>query len=337
MQTESMLTQKKPSIAVDNKGSGFSWRFSGEATLWVNDKASHFKKLYDKGVDAQWNPDKDIDWSIEVPFGAMLAPDAGLESFLKSPLARFGVPFWNNFRWQYQVWLVSQFLHGEESALMGALRIAQSITGIEAKKAISVQIMDEARHSEVFARYLDLHAPEGIYPVTPPFAKLVTESLSHSNWDFVLLGTQVLIEGVAMAAFRMAEATLHDELIRSIVRLVHRDEARHTAIGQISLKGLYDQLSECERRERCDFLAAAAELTAQRFLLEDIWDRMGINVKDGVNFAATDKFMLAYRRTVFAKVISIIHSVGLMDNRLERDLTLLGFSPRRGLHHRCHN
>jgi hypothetical protein len=190
--------------------------------------------------------------------------------------------------------------------------------------------MDEARHAEVFGRYLD-RCPKGdAYAVSRPFADLVTSAFSHRDWDMATLGVQVLIEGVAVAAFRMAETTLHDDLIRSIVRLVHRDEARHTALGQASLSGLYGQLSASERRERCDFIAAAAELTARRFLLEEVWERVGIPAREGAAFAAQDPVMSSYRRAIFAKVIGTVRQVGLLDERLRRDLERLGYSVRAG-------
>lgn len=288
-------------------------------------RASALAKLYAQSVRNQWKPDETIDWSLPVMFGAQLPPDPGLDNFLRSPLGDYGSEVWNRFRWEYQTWLVSQFYHGEQVALIGAARIAHTVSGLEAKQVAAVQAMDEARHIEVFGRYLDRHCPSPRYPIEPEFADLVSEALNHDSWDFALLGVQVLIEGVAVAAFRMAEVTLHDELIRSIIRMVNRDEARHTAFGQLSLRDVYADLSSQERAQRTQFLAAAAEVTMRRFLLEDVWARVGIDPMRGARFAANDDIMTAYRRTVFANVIRTIKHVGLYTSELHSDFQKLGF------------
>jgi rubrerythrin len=303
---------------------GVCIRTTDETWIWSEAASEPLRKLYDRCVTGQWVPDAAIDWSLEVPFGSQLAPDVGLQGFLASPLGRGGSQLWNDFRWEYQVWLVSQFYHGEQAALVGASRIAQAIKDLDAKKVAATQIMDEARHVDVFGRYLERHLPVPAYPVSPAFADLVIGSLSDSRWDFAVLGIQVLVEGVALAAFRMAEATLHDELIRSIVRRVLQDEVRHVSFGALSLRGFYEQLSTSERRERTDFLASAAELTARRFLLEDVWERVGIDRSEGASFASRDAAMVAYRRTVFAQVVRLIRNVGLLDARLRRDFVALG-------------
>lgn len=292
--------------------------------LWADDECEQSQRLYRKAVDGQWNADRDIDWTLDVPFGKPLPADAGLSSFLQSPIAAGGRELWNRFRWEYQVWLVSQFFHGEQAALAGASRIAQFARELDAKQAAAAQVMDEARHVYAFGRYLHDSCPAPAYAVSPAFRTLVSDSLSDPRWDFASLGIQVMVEGVAMATFRLAENTLHDDLIRSIVRLVHRDEARHVAFGIFTLQSFYRELSDYERRERREFIVAGAELTAQRFLLEDVWARIGVDPKQGARFAFGDPLMAAYRRVVFMKVMSIARNIGLLDSRLQRDFSLLG-------------
>jgi hypothetical protein len=292
--------------------------------LWASDECARSRRIYAKAVDSQWDPDRDIDWTLEVPFGDPLPPDAGLPAFLNSPLGAGRRELWNRFRWEYQLWLISQFYHGEQSALVGAARIAQTVRELDAKQAAAAQVMDEARHIEVFRRYLQQHCPTGAYGVSPAFAALVSNSLTDARWDIAVLGIQVMVEGVALATFRMAETTLHDDLIRSIVRLVHRDEARHVSFGTFTLQNFYRELSEYERRERRQFIMAGAELTARRFLLEDVWDRLQVDRQQGARFAATDPTMSAYRRIVFMKVMTIARTIGLLDGPLQRDFALLG-------------
>lgn len=280
--------------------------------------------LCDQGLEGQWDPALAIDWNQEVAFGASLPEDPGLRGYLESPLGHHGRTTWNRFRWQFQIWLVSQFLHGEQVALDGAARVRDSAADPLVRRAASVQVMDEQRHILVFRRYLEEHAPDGPYSTSPAFTDLVRTMQERSDRDFELLGIQVLIEGIAVAAFRMAASTLHDPLIRSIVQAVQRDEARHAAFGMIHLKPLYAEMTALERRERVDFLLTALDLTMRRFLLPEVWERIGIAPGLGNAFAERDPVMIAYRRTLLLKAVSIIRSVGLLDQRMQHGLEGLG-------------
>lgn len=285
--------------------------------------------LYEQGKLGQWNGTTDIDWSVQVDCGRPL-PDhpAGLAAFLSSPLGRYGSAVWNAFQWQFQWWLVSQSVHGEQGALVATARLAEELPGIEAKLYAANQIGDEARHVEVFSRYAREKMPEPQYAVSPPLLALLSDIISDSRWDMVALGMQIMIEALAMAVFRVASSSFHDPLIREISRRVARDEARHVAFGVIALEDAYRGLSGGERRDREEFVLEAAALMRRRFLFEDVWDRMGIRRDDGRAFAECSPTMVAYRRTVFAKVISALDRIGLMTPRVTAglgQLELLGY------------
>ena len=49
----------------------------------------------------------------------------------------------------------SQFMHGEQGALICTAKIVETVPWIDAKYYAATQVMDEARHVEVFAKYLD--------------------------------------------------------------------------------------------------------------------------------------------------------------------------------------
>jgi hypothetical protein len=51
-------------------------------------------------------------------------------------------------RYHSQVFNLSQFLHGEQGALICAARIVQDVPTIESKFYAATQVMDEARHVE---------------------------------------------------------------------------------------------------------------------------------------------------------------------------------------------
>jgi hypothetical protein len=289
--------------------------------------------LYEQAKGLQWNASTDVDWSLDVPFGSPLPEDSAfaITAFEASPLARYGPEAWNDFRWEYHAWLASQFVHGEQGAVVASARLAETLPGVDAKFFAASQVGDEARHVEAFSRYVREKMPTS-YPVAPALAELLEDMLDDSRWDVTALGLQVMLEGLAMATLRLANSTLHDDLIRQITRLAARDEARHIAFGIFSLEGLYAELGAAELAEREELVLEAADLMRRWFLLEDVWERLGVDREAGMAFAATNEMMVAYRRAVFAKVVSTLTRIGLLTPRvrdgLER-LDLLGFAGAR--------
>jgi rubrerythrin len=200
----------------------------------------------------------------------------------------------------------------------------------ESKLYASTQVVDEARHMEAFSRYLRENIPD-YYPVSKPLALLMNNLLTDSRWDITALGMQILIEALAMAAFRTANATFNDPLIKQITSMVARDEARHVSFGVLSLEHFYPELTEAERREREEFTLEAASLMRRRFLLEEVWDRLGVPRATGIEFAATSPIMVTYRRTIFAKVVSSLARIGLMSDRVLTGMDKLGLVSRSAL------
>jgi hypothetical protein len=285
---------------------------------------SRVAALYERARQAQWHPDTDIDWSVEVPFGAALPDDSAfsMASFAASPLAPRGRALWDSFRWELQCWLVSQFLHGEQGALVVAGRLVEAVPDLAGKSFAASQAVDEARHVEVFSRYVREKLPTS-YPMSAPLAALITDILADERWDVTVLGMQILVEGLALAAFRVAGATLHDDLIKDIARLVARDEARHVSFGVLALRERYREMTRAEIADREEMVLAAAELTRRRLLLEDVWERLDVPRADGLAFALADPMMTAFRRTLFAKAVTAVDNVGLLTGRVRDGLVRL--------------
>lgn len=283
--------------------------------------------LYEGAKRLQWNANTDLDWSVEVPYGSPLPDDSAfaMAAFERSPLARFGRPMWDTFRWELQSWMVSQFLDGEQGALIASARLVETVPGLDAKFCAATQAVDEARHIEVFSRYLREKVPDP-YETSPALSNLLQSILSDSRWDVVSLGMQIVIEAVAMAALRLADRTFQDDLIRQICRLVGRDEARHVSVGVLSLGELYGELTRHELAEREELVLEAASVIRHRFLLEDIWERLGVNRAAGAEFAATDELMIRYRQAIFARVMRSLAGIGLMTPRVADGMDRLQLS-----------
>jgi hypothetical protein len=282
------------------------------------------RSLYTRAKQGQWNADTDVDWSVEVPFGAPLPNEsaAARAAFAASPLAHRGQALWDAFRWEWQAWMVSQFLHGEQGALVVAARLVEAVPGIDAKFFAASQTADEARHVEVFSRYLREKVP-AMYPVTPALRTLIADIVTDERWDITALGMQIMVEALAMAAFRMAETTFHDDLIKQISRLVARDEARHVSFGVLSLEGIYRDMTCAELADREEMVLEAASLTRRRFRFEEVWDRLDVPRRDGIEFALTNEMMVGYRRTVFTKVVAVLRGIGLLTGRVRAGLASL--------------
>ena len=178
-----------------------------------------------------------------------------------------------NVRRHMVAWQFSQFLHGEQGALICTAKIVQTVPDIDSKYYAATQVMDEARHVETYSRYLD--KIETAYPINANLKSLLDDVLSDSRWDMTYLGMQVLIEGLALAAFGLIRNTTGDPLGKAVNAYVMQDEARHVMFGRLALRDYYPQLTQAERDDREEFCADACYRMRDRFLGEELWERLG--------------------------------------------------------------
>jgi hypothetical protein len=296
---------------------------------WDYDESSRgLAHLYEQAKSAQWNAASDIDWTQECRFGSLLTPRSAFEweAFRTSPFADRPMPEWSRFQWEWQSYMVSQFLHGEQAGLVAAARLVQQLPTVDGKELAATQVIDEARHVEVFHRYISGHVPEP-YPVSPSLTDLLASSIGSDSWDLAAIGIQVVIEPMALAMFRLGRSALHDALIREILDRVARDEARHLSFGALLLPPVLAELSEAEWRTREEFVIEAARLMRGRFLLAEVWERLGVDAATGTNFAETSPMMSTYRRTAFAKLGTALARVGLLTEPVRKGLDGLGILP----------
>lgn len=303
----------------------FSWQH--EST------APKLRALYEKAKTMQWNASTDVDWSHEINFGEPLpailsAPDSPLGSGHNCPVPR---PMWSDLHWAYHSWSVSQFLHGEQGALLGTARLVQTVPDPDAKLYAASQMTDEARHVEAYGRYVELLGDS--YPITPALDTLMRNVVTESRWDMVYLGMQIIVEALALAVFRLEGRSPQNPVIGRITELVARDESRHVAFGVLALKDLYAELSSQERVEREEFIKESALLMARRFRLEEVWDRMGADLPTAIAYTLNDPYMSELRRVMFAKIVSNLTKIGLFTPSVRahfEDLQLIRSAAPRG-------
>jgi hypothetical protein len=204
-------------------------------------------------------------------------------------------------------------MHGEQGALLCTAKIVETVPWIDAKYYASTQVMDEARHVEVFAKYLDTKL-DGFYPVNGHLRLLLDDIISDSRWDMTYLGMQIMVEGLALAAFGFMYQLTEEPLLKKLLRYVMSDEARHVAFGVLSLKEYYEDLTQAELRERQEFAFEAAVRMRDRFLQQEVWERMGIPVKPVVTkLLSMPQDQKIFQQLLFSKIVPNCKKLGLLD------------------------
>ncbi|MBV9283041.1 MAG: ferritin-like domain-containing protein, partial [Acidimicrobiia bacterium] len=295
--------------------------FPGRATFaWEYEAARPaLTQLYDKGKRGQWDAD-DLPWDTEVDQERTALAEASLMGGFAAGVDLAGTAFdrWGTEEWialsvESQNWMLSQFLHGEQGALLCTAKLAQTVPWMEAKRYAATQVMDEARHVEVFSRYLDTKL-EGHYPINAHLRMLLDDIIRDSRWDMTYLGMQIMVEGLALAAFGFMHKITTEPLLKRLLRYVMSDEARHVAFGVLSLQEYYAGLSQAEIRVRQEFAFEAAIRMRDRFLQQEVWDRLGVDTKVMVgHLLALPREENTFQKMLFSKIVPNCKKLGLLD------------------------
>ncbi len=302
----------------NNADSIFTWDYEKGARPRLN-------KLYEKAKHSMWDGETDLDWTTSVDVDQMVnhmsivgqvqnQPLFDLAEQPGSPLRNWGDKEWTELGRESLVWQMSQFLHGEQGALVATAKIVETVPWIDAKYYASTQVMDEARHVEVFAKYLDTKL-EDHYPINVHLQHLLDDVIEDSRWDMTYLGMQIMIEGLALAAFGFLHSMTDEPLLKKLLRYVMSDEARHVAFGVLSLQEYYENLSLAEIQERQEFAFEAALRMRDRFLRQEVWHRMGVDdvkpiIDAQLNAPPESK---EFQRLLFSKIVPNCRKLGLID------------------------
>ncbi|MEU4926784.1 ferritin-like domain-containing protein [Streptomyces yokosukanensis] len=299
-----------------NGAARFNWEY--------DDGRDRLLALYQKGKDKQWDARQRIDWDLEVdPHDALGTPDESM------PL--YGTRHWDKLtdkdkgelRLHQASWQFSQFLHGEQGAMVCAARIVESVPDLDAKFYSATQTMDEARHAEVYGRFL--HDKLGlVYPINDNLRSLLGDTLRDSRWDMPYLGMQVLIEGLALAAFGLIRDTTDKPLPKQILTYVMQDEARHVAFGRLALRDHYKQLTDAELREREEFVIEGCHLMRDRLRGEEVLENFGIPKAEAAELSERSEFLQLFRRLLFSRIVPCVKDIGLWGRRLQEAYVGMG-------------
>ena len=305
-----------------------SWQFPATATTafdWsYDDGRDQLLRLYDKGTRRQWIGSDRLDWSLEIDHDNPLGmPDEVI------PI--HGTPWWERMtdaeraelRRHQQGWQFSQFMHGEQGALICAAKIVQTVPDIDSKFYAATQVIDEARHVEVYSRYLH-EKLQLAYPINPHLKALLDDALTDQRWDMTYLAMQVLIEGLALAAFGLIRNQATDPLGKALNAYVMQDEARHVTFGRLALRDYYPQLTDGERDDREQFCVDACYLMRDRFLGEEVWDNLGLPAKEVVAYVDSSEILRMFRGFLFSRIVPTLRDIGLWGPRIRDAFTEMG-------------
>jgi hypothetical protein len=298
----------------------FSWRYDREREQLVT--------LYNKAMASQWDSVNDLDWSVDVDPEYLVATTQrdnvsvelarAAKDLPGSPFANWGEKEFTELGIEALKATLSQFMHGEQGAMMVAAKIVETVPWIDAKYYAATQTMDEARHTEVFAKYLDTKLGEA-YPMSPYLDEQIQVLIEDDRWDISYLGMQIVIESLALAAFGQMLRVTEEPLLRKLLRYVLSDEARHVAFGILSLREYYENLTSAELLDRQEFLAENTVRNRSRSTTPEVWERMGVSPEAALPYlrdaaASLDRSMFTgFQAGFYAKLVPNTRKLGLLD------------------------
>jgi hypothetical protein len=287
------------------------------------------KKLYRLGKERNWNADLDIDWDRPTHHDKSPMVEGADNPYLDwAPLAALSEEEQVAFGWHNHAWTVSQFLHGEQGALLVASQLVSCAPTYDGKLYAASQTFDEARHVEVFARYLTQRLGF-MYPVNRHLKALLDKILTDPRWDLKFVGMQLIIESLALAAFNVQKAMTSDVVLSDLLDLVIRDEARHVAFGVTYMEEFVKSLAPNEIEDRAQFAFEACRVMRERIVPTDVFEHYGFDVEEGRRRFLAAGQMDTFRNLLFARIMPNLDKVGLLTDAVKPkydELGLLQFS-----------
>ena len=279
------------------------------------------KKLYDLGKQLNWDPEMDIDWNRPWPAEKRSPEMMNLHDY--APYLAMDDKTKDEFWLHMNAWSLSQFLHGEQGALLVASQLVSCAPTYNAKLYAASQTFDEARHVEVFNKYLQQRIGLS-YPINTSLKSILDKILTDKRWDMKFIGMQIVIEGLALSAFNTTRETTPDPVLKDIVYLVTRDEARHVTFGVNYLEEVVKTLTDEERNERAQFAYEACVISRERLVATDVFRHFGWDVEEAREKVLDGFVMSHFRNLLFQRVIPNLARIGLMTDEIRPKFEELG-------------
>ena len=277
---------------------------------------NRLNKLYELGKKLNWNGSIDLNWDNHITKDEF-PMKAELIARMEGPLSMLPEDQKLQYMRHDQAWALSQFLHGEQGALLVASQLVSCAPTYQAKLYAASQTFDEARHVEVFNRYIQrVHGME--YPINKNLKALIDKILTDPRWDLKFIGMQIIIEGLALAAFQTTKETTNCPLLRQLVHYVIRDEARHVTFGVNYLEEFLQTLTEEELEDRAMFCYEACVIMRDRIINTELpakWFNMSED--DIRELIANDETNDQFRNLLFTRVLPNLKRIGLLTDTVK--------------------
>ena len=174
----------------------------------------------------------------------------------------------------------------------------------------------QARHVEVFNKYLQERIGWN-YPVMPGLKALLDKILSDPRWDLKFIGMQIIIEGLALAAFQTTKETSNCALLRQLVHYVIRDEARHVTFGVNYLEEFLSTLSEQEVEDRAMFAYEACVVMRDRIINTELPARwFNISEEEIREMLINNETQDMFTNMLFSRVMPNLKRIGLLTDKV---------------------
>ena len=107
-----------------------------------------------------------------------------------------------------------------------------------------------------------------------------------------------------------------------------QDEARHVMFGRLALRDYYPQLTQAERDDREEFCADACYRMRDRFLGEELWERLGYDPEACIAYVKESESQMVFRSLLFTRIVPTLKDVGLWGPKMRQtfaDMGVLGY------------
>jgi rubrerythrin len=313
---------------------------SDTETIYQRDYDVHapdMRRLYENAKRDQWNASTDLNWDATVDLDRGVFHDGLIDAY--------GSPYWdkldarrrNQLNLEFSAWRLSQLMHGEAGAVLACSQLVQMVPTTDSKFFMSTQVVDEARHNESLARYIQLKLGNHVYPMTANLKTLFDQLIGSGKWYIKTIGLQLVAETLAVSLFRMLAESSQDPLLRDVCKRILSDESRHMGFGVLSLPEQIQQLSETELNEVEDFSKEALRLVLTGQFPREVYEVVGFNKAeiDGIQRYRVEAakgteqalFRQLFRREMHQQVVANMAKVGLLSDRIKSHLSDLGFDP----------
>ncbi|HET6338330.1 MAG TPA: ferritin-like domain-containing protein [Polyangiales bacterium] len=325
------LGQELSPQEVDQVAEIFHTPLTGSYTWDYREADSKLRKLYKLGKERNWNADYDLDWARTFSHSESPMVATGENPYADwEPFKKLTDKQQIEFGWHSHAWTISQFLHGEQGALLVASQLASCAPTYDGKLYAASQTFDEARHVEVFGRYL--REKVGLmYPVNRHLKALLDKILTDPRWDLKFIGMQLIIESLALAAFHVQMAMSADPFLRDLLDLVTRDEARHVAFGVTYMEQFVKSLPPNEVDDRAQFAFEACRIMRERIVPTDVFAHYGFDVEEGRRLFLAAGQMDSFRNLLFTRIMPNLNKVGLLTDAVRPKYEELGLMQFAGL------